>query len=220
MFKTLQELNVCARSHELFMDWNPTCPGQADSAAVFPPTSTHPAALNMRSNTVTYCSSASRWWLWLVLLWICCGEALCRPGCCCCFGWFVRLWLEGMAQRWGLGSQESPPRPTAMVVLPLAKWRDMASCSQPCWQQDEASVCGPVSCGLPVVTPGGQKMSFTILVNKSFSLKSVKGLYKHFSLGTLGPEHFYEMGNFGYIEGEFWEITDKTYTSCFYHNTP
>lgn len=60
MFKTLQELNVCARSHELFMDWNPTCPGQADSAAVFPPTSTHPAALNMRSNTVTYCSSASR----------------------------------------------------------------------------------------------------------------------------------------------------------------
>lgn len=100
--------------------------------------------LNMRSNSVTYCSSASRWWLWLALLWICCGGAVWWSDCC---RWRADpLWPVGIVQRRGLGLTDSPPAPAVMVVPPLAKWRGLESCSQPCWQLNEVSVSGPVLC--------------------------------------------------------------------------
>lgn len=61
--------------------------GWADSAAVIPL-----RPFKIRSNSVTYCSSASRWWLWQALLWICCVAALCLLGFRCCRGPVVHPW--------------------------------------------------------------------------------------------------------------------------------
>lgn len=130
----------------------------------------------MRSNSVTYCSSASRLWLWPTLPWICCRGAVCWPGCCCC--WRVGLlWLVGMVQRQGLGLTDSLPGPAAMVVPPLAKWRELASCSQPCWLLNEVSVCGPVLCVLPVCYTWGPE--------KCFNHMCKQRLHPSLGLGTV-----------------------------------
>lgn len=165
MFATIfEKVNVCMLSQELFhalefdfhrASWLSNC--------VTPST----RCLNMRSNSVTYCSSASRWWLWLTLLWICCGEAVCWPGCCCCCWRVGLLWLVGIVQRQGLGLTDSLPGPAAMVVPLLAKWRELASCSQPCWQLNEVSVCGPVLCDLPVCYTWGREKGFNHMCKQS-----------------------------------------------------
>lgn len=126
--------------------WLSSCP-------TLPPSP--PAASLWGQTQVTHRSSASRWWLWRALLWICCGRAWCQPGCCCSCGWALRLWLAGTAQRRGPGSTGSRLGPEAMVVLPQAKGRGRASCSQPCWQK-EKPVFVVQSC-TSVVTPGARK---------------------------------------------------------------
>lgn len=103
------------------------------SSCVTPPPPPPTRCLNMRSKSATYCFSASRWWLWLVLLWICCGGAASWPGCC-------RGWLVGTVQRQGLGMKEGPPGPAVTVVPLLAKLWELASCSQPCWRLVGVSV--------------------------------------------------------------------------------